>query len=147
MCSQQNSSRIFTTFGSILKCLPREILGRVKFMRNSQVTSCMGQGARTQQPTHCVHALTTIFCSRERNRLRFASLHTMNEQSSSELVKNNPQKEQKKLCQALCKIGFRNRVYVSQLSFFIIRLFLPKSGRMLPALMEKSKIKNSSNGN
>ena len=43
-------------------------------------------GQRAQLPTHCVHwlqsfvgsPLTTIFCSRERNRSRFASLHTMN---------------------------------------------------------------------
>ena len=43
-------------------------------------------GQRAQQPTHCVHwlqsfvwsPLTTIFCSRERNRSGFTSLHTMN---------------------------------------------------------------------
>ena len=70
------------------------------------MTSCMGQGAMTQQPTHCVHALTTIFCSRERNRLRFASLHTMNGLPIvvyvSELVENTPLRRQKAPSQALC---------------------------------------------
>ena len=83
-------------------------------MSNSQVTSCMGQGARTQQPTHCVYALTRIFCLRERNRSRFASLHTMNGQPSSELVENNSRKEQKKLRQVLsnCSGRWKVRLYL-----------------------------------
>ena len=42
---------------------------------NLQVTSWGPGGSVT---THCVHALTIIFFSRERTRSRFASLHPMN---------------------------------------------------------------------